>query len=137
MKRNRIDDVTFPSSKVFLWERFDTTKSKRTSTRFAQTFAMKAPPAWNNPQAEPNVALVEGSITRVKTATLVELAADPKTQLDFRPKGSWNPPLKTLADYDMGADALENGAARPRGTRGPRMGRRRLGVVAHSAGRQA
>lgn len=118
LKRNRIDDVTFPSSKVVLWERFDTTKNKRTSTRFSQTFAVKAPPSWNNPQAEPNIALVEGSVTRAKTATLVELAADPKTQLDFRPKGSWNPTSRTLQDADMNADALENGAADANGQEG-------------------
>lgn len=123
LRRNRIDDVTFPSAKVFLWERFDTTKNKRTSTQFSRSNAVKAPPAWNNPQAEPNVATVEGSVFRTKTDALVALAADPKTQAEFRPKGSWNPSNTLLGDpeldnqpgagnnsgYGLGRDALENG----------------------------
>jgi hypothetical protein len=131
LRRNRNDDVVFPSAKVFLWERFDMTKPKRTSTQFSRSFAVKASPQYNNPQAEPNVATAEGSVTRVKTADLLTLATDAKTMTEFRSAGSWNPAKAMLGDpnvdnvpgnntdgYGLGRDALENGADDYNGTPG-------------------
>ncbi|MDX2118931.1 MAG: prepilin-type N-terminal cleavage/methylation domain-containing protein [Planctomycetota bacterium] len=118
LRRNRVDDVTFPSAKVFLWERFDMTKNSRVSSKLSQTYSVKAPPQFNNPQAEPNVALVEGSVTRVKTSTLVDLAADAKTQQEFRPKGVWNPTPSIMNDYELDLDGLEYGQVDKSGIQG-------------------
>jgi prepilin-type N-terminal cleavage/methylation domain-containing protein/prepilin-type processing-associated H-X9-DG protein len=123
---NRLSEVTNPTAKALLWERFDTRKTKR---RDSTTLS----PQWNNPDAAPNVAFVDGSVSEVRMSELTTLAAstDPETIATFRPTNpNWNIPTGILQNYDMANDGFENGAngttAHPAffwGTRGGIKGR--------------
>ncbi len=119
VRRNRIDHVTYPSSKVVIWERFDTTQRSRIPSAvipgFPQTFAFPRQPFspnWNNPLALPQVATADGGVSRVDMADLYERAADPDPvrARDFIPTDVWNPIANTvLRPYGMDKDNLENG----------------------------
>jgi prepilin-type N-terminal cleavage/methylation domain-containing protein len=118
VRRNRIDNTVFASSKVIMWERFDTSKKARTPTWRVpglDTTIVFDPqphsPNWNNPQAEPTVATADGSVSRVEIADLYERGtdSDPGRARAWIPTDQWNPPSSTvLAPYSMANDHLEN-----------------------------
>jgi prepilin-type N-terminal cleavage/methylation domain-containing protein len=121
VRRNRVDHVVFPSSKVVMWERFDTTvKSRSPSTRIPGTDTVVAfdrqpySPNWNNPAASPTVVTVDGSVARVDMSDLYERASDPDPvrARAWIPTDIWNPPTSNaLNPYSMGNDNLENGTS--------------------------
>ncbi|MEQ8770367.1 MAG: prepilin-type N-terminal cleavage/methylation domain-containing protein [Phycisphaerales bacterium] len=119
VRRNRFYDVTYPTSKVLFFERFDTTRTSRQVSQYnltdgeEQTLgSQEASPNWNNPQAEPTVALVDGSVTRAKMSDLFERAYNgrPTDEETYRPAGLWDAPRGLLNNYGMADDALENGS---------------------------
>lgn len=121
VRRNTFDDVLFPSAKVLMFERFDTTKKSRAEqvVSYSPTGPLTAtsvgtqdaPPMWNNPQAEPSVATADGSVTRADMQELYDLASsDEEKKIDvYRPVGLWDIPTVTLNNYEMAQDGLENG----------------------------
>lgn len=112
-KRVRIDDVINPSAKVVMWERFDFAKLKRNELTSVGSSVKTSnlPPTWNNPGADTNVVVADGSVTRVKMSRLHELAASTtlSEQETFRPRGTWKLPTGLLASYEMDKDGLEDG----------------------------
>lgn len=122
VRRNKIDDITFPELKVMMWERFDTSKKRRNEIAYSsydassgsgvgsQNFA----PNWNNPGADPNIGLVDGSVIKYDLELLYTALRDnsqPKTQDALAPTDLWNPTFPILNKYAMGRDNLENGSA--------------------------
>jgi prepilin-type N-terminal cleavage/methylation domain-containing protein len=107
-RRNRYDNVPFPWAKVMLWERFDFTKKSR---RLPSGGRIKLSPNWNNPEATPRIALVDGSVDTVKISQLDALAmsGDAATARQFTPAGLWNPGQAILNWYSMDKDGLEGG----------------------------
>jgi len=119
-RRNRVDHVIYPSSKVMMWERFDTTQKTRNAstvvpgTDMVVSFGTEPyPPNWNNPGASPNVATVDGSTARVEMADLYERTTDTNTDRaeEWKPTDVWNPPAVVLRMYGMDQDNLENGTS--------------------------
>jgi prepilin-type N-terminal cleavage/methylation domain-containing protein len=108
VKRNKLGDVTLPSEKVLLFERFDFTQPWRRAPDGAR---VRLFPTWNNSAATPRVALADGSVTSVRVGALVELSqsSNPLTKEAFTPSGLWNPSTALLTHYDMHHDGLENG----------------------------
>ena len=120
VRRNRVDHVVFPSSKVIMWERFDTSsKSRSPSTRIPGTDTVIAfdrqpySPNWNNPTANPTVVTVDGSVARVDMSDIYERAADPDPvrARPWIPTDVWNIPSGALSVYQMSEDHLENGTS--------------------------
>lgn len=119
VRRNRVEHVVFPSSKVIMWERFDTSVQTRTASTvipgidIVVSFGQQPySPNWNNPSASPNVATADGSVARVVMADLYDRTTDtnPDRALEWRPTDMWNPPSTTvLRPYGMDKDNLENG----------------------------
>lgn len=117
VKRNRVSDVVFPSNKVMMWERFDTTQRTRqesrpvnpTSLEVEDLGRVKRPPNWNNPQAEPTVLTVDGSVARTRIADLdARVNSDREaTSRPATPLGFWNPGKFLLRAYSMEEDGLE------------------------------
>ncbi len=115
--RNRVQHVLNPSSKVMFWERFDTTKKKRTEygpieelTRQANRF-----PTWHNPDAKTNAATVDGSVVSVKMSELHDLynaedEGDPEDKV-YSPTHRWDVSDAILRMYGMDKDGLENGGS--------------------------
>ncbi|MGD9688747.1 MAG: type II secretion system protein [Phycisphaerales bacterium] len=108
LRRNKLSDVIFPASKVMLWERFDYTKTSRSSP----TGRINEPPQWNNPFATPNFVRVDGStdtyeITRIAAAAA---SSDPEVARTFTPSGFWDLSTGILGAYAMDRDGLENGS---------------------------
>ncbi|MDX2118935.1 MAG: prepilin-type N-terminal cleavage/methylation domain-containing protein [Planctomycetota bacterium] len=134
-RRNRIDDVVTPAAKVMIWERFDFNQTTRVESQQdargrvgAALSSAKLFPNWNNTGAQPNVATVDGSVTRAKISDLNDIMAGTNTSLieALRPKGIWTPSDLLLGPpaggkdgrpigYAMGADGLENGGTTYRG----------------------
>ncbi len=119
VRRNRFSDVSYPSAKVLFFERLDTTKTKRSTARYSLTDGEEesldgqdAPPNWNNPEAEPTIALVDGSVTRANMSELFDRAYNGREQdaAVYRPAGLWNPTRGLLGGYGMADDGLENGS---------------------------
>ncbi|MBY0313407.1 MAG: type II secretion system GspH family protein [Phycisphaerales bacterium] len=110
LRRNRVDNVTFPSAKVLAWERMDFSKSKKQTTLTGGS-TLSGPPTWNNPGAEPRFVLVDGSVDQVKMSKLYTLSQsmDQKTRDQFTPSGIWNVTADALAFYSMENDGLQNG----------------------------
>lgn len=124
-RRMRFRDVRYPSEKVLIWERFDFSKRTRVSAQysvvadFSVTFGAENNfPQWNNYQAEPSVAAVDGSIRRIKISTLNERMwdEDESRALPFRPTDDFTPPLNLMQRYSMHEDGLEY--SNPNGGRG-------------------
>jgi prepilin-type N-terminal cleavage/methylation domain-containing protein len=109
LRRNKNSDVTFPSSKVVLWERFDFTKKSRRAP--GNVGRINQIPQWNHPEAQPRFWCADGSATQVSTAKLAELASstDTATQKLWSPLGTWAMPTSILATYSIQNDGLENG----------------------------
>lgn len=122
VKRNKLSDVLYPSSKVILWERFDFTQKKRTQQVYALAgtgtgigSGAKLPPTWNNPGANTNVATVDGSVSRVQMGTqLFPFLTDTEVSRRnvYTPTDLWNPTDSILNRYEMGDDGLENGGTK-------------------------
>ena len=120
VRRNRVDHVTFPSAKVIMWERFDTTQKTRNAstvipgTNITVGFGQEPySPNWNNPGASPNVATADGSVARVDMADLYDRTADTNVDRarEWIPTDIWNPPTATaLRPYALDQDNLENGS---------------------------
>ena len=120
MRRNRIDDVTFPSSKVFIWERFDFTKDSRTMSDWSSWVGVglggaNKKPTWNNPGATVQVATADGSVSPIQMGEALygRISADntnDKEREAFRPTDMWDmPDIPGLYNYGMDQDGLENG----------------------------
>ncbi len=121
VKRNRIGSVTFPAQKVMMWERFDTTKNKRNEYTFSSPNqrtgtnigTRNAPPMWANPDAEPNVGVVDGSVRKIATADIYakQDSHSQRTRDAYAPTDIWNPADGlVLRRYALEADGLENGS---------------------------
>jgi prepilin-type N-terminal cleavage/methylation domain-containing protein len=108
LRRNKQSDVFFPASKVLVWERFDYTKTSRSSTTIGR---VKDPPQWNNPGARPNFVRVDGSCDTIDISRIAAAAAnsDANSARPYIPSGLWNIATATLANYAMDRDGLENG----------------------------
>lgn len=91
LRRNRFDNVLAPAHKVLLFERFDWSQKRRVTGTAAGTVNM--PPQWNNPSANPQVALVDGSVTSVRMADthLLGESTNPDIAAQYRPSGFFNP----------------------------------------------
>jgi prepilin-type N-terminal cleavage/methylation domain-containing protein len=117
VKRIRVDDVTLPSAKVMLFERFDYSQKNRNQVRKGSGAGAGRVqgkfPTFNNPYARTAVCVADGSVSRADLSKLTELAnsSDADVKAEFNPCGLWNIPSAMLAKYDMSGDDLENGAS--------------------------
>ncbi len=74
-ERNYISDIAFPSSKVVMYERADFDQMQRTEVRPSGSIVTPRLPAWSNIKARPQVATVDGSVTRANMQDLTTAAA--------------------------------------------------------------
>lgn len=107
-KRNRIDDVQWPTNKVVWFERFDFKKTSRSQESGQQ---VKFFPNWNNPISTPHVMVADGSARQVSIANIIEQTQsdNPALARVFTPSGLWDPPTSWLRFYSMDNDGFENG----------------------------
>ncbi len=115
-KRVRVDDVTNPSAKVMLFERFDFSQKYRNQVRKGSgggAGRVLGFPNFNNPYARTAVCVADGSVSRADLGKLTELAnsSDQDIKNEFNPCGVWDIPQTILSKYDLGNDRLENGAS--------------------------
>ncbi|MEX0877103.1 MAG: prepilin-type N-terminal cleavage/methylation domain-containing protein [Phycisphaerales bacterium] len=119
-RRNFLSDVTYPSQKVIMWERFDWTKKERTASYRnpdigggqAIIFGKEPlPPQWNNYDAEPSVATADGSVSRVKISEIFSKMADSNGRSGeaFSPTDEWDFSYDALEYYSMHEDGFEIG----------------------------
>jgi prepilin-type N-terminal cleavage/methylation domain-containing protein len=110
-RRNRVDDVTYASAKVTVWERFDFTKTSRAAGPAANPGARRGSgfPNWNNPEATARFGSADGSVDKVKMSQLYALKADPNTQDTFTPSGNWDISASILHKWALDQDGLQNG----------------------------
>jgi hypothetical protein len=87
-RRNRFDQVVFPTAKAMIFERFDFSTRKRV----AQSGTVDLPPQFNNPSGKPRVAFVDASVSEVAVGKVATLAAstDPAVRRVYRPSGLWS-----------------------------------------------
>ncbi len=122
-RRNDISDVTYPSQKVLMWERFDWTKKSRVASYRDPSIAggqavifgnESLPPQWNNYDAEPSVATADGSVTRVKMENIFSAMTDEneRTAESFSPTDDWDCKWTALREYSMHEDGFEIGDPR-------------------------
>lgn len=122
VRRNTIDDVTFPELKVMMWERFDTSQKRRNQIAYSTPDASSGTPAgsmsffpnWNNPGADPNIGLVDGSVIKYDLDQVYLALRDqnqPRTKDSLTPTDVWNPLAGILNKYAMAKDNLENGSS--------------------------
>lgn len=108
-RRNRFDHVVLPWGKVMLWERFDFFQLTRRTSNGPRTRSF---PQWNNSEAKPRFARVDGSVDTISIAQLNNLVSDPDPavrQVYTPPGGLWRMPTNVLGRYSMDKDGLENG----------------------------
>ncbi|MDX2117057.1 MAG: type II secretion system protein [Planctomycetota bacterium] len=112
LRRNKIDDMTNPSLKAVLWERFDFKQNTRISSNAINgsvSGTYKMFPNWNNPTAKPNVAIGDGSVKQVDVGainqTLLDLrnAGNTTASAEITPAGLFQP-----AKSDIWADASDD-----------------------------
>lgn len=119
-RRNRMSQVSFPSQKVLLWERFDWTKKERTASYRNPTVGFGDPfiigtenysPQWNNYDAEPSVATADGSVSRVKISDIFAKLYDDNERIvrSFNPTDEWDLSVDVLEEYSMDEDGFEIG----------------------------
>ncbi|MBX3387512.1 MAG: type II secretion system protein [Phycisphaeraceae bacterium] len=108
-RRNRTDHVTEPQAKVMLWERFDFGQQ----TRGSANGRVKQFPQWNNSEATPRFARVDGSVDSVAISQLNALTNDSDAAVRniYTPaSGLWRMPSSVLNRYSgIGRDGIENG----------------------------
>jgi prepilin-type N-terminal cleavage/methylation domain-containing protein len=121
-KRNKVSDTTFPSSKVWVWERFDWSQKTRNASAVVslpgqdpQTVDFgveKFYPQWNNSGARPNVLTVDGAVTQVEISDIQKLSSseDASVSRAYTPTDQWQPPLNLLRNYGMSNDGFEIGS---------------------------
>ena len=103
VRYNRVAEVTSPTAKAMLFERYDCKQNRRPGA--------KLPPNWNNPVAKPNVAFVDGSTSEVDINELNQLAnsSDPLVNGVYKPTNpNWNIQTSLLTEYEI-YDGQENG----------------------------
>lgn len=108
IRYNRLAEVTSPTAKAMLFERYDTKQKKRPGGN--------QPPNWNNPIARPNVSFVDGSSSEVNMGELSQLATSSDTLVTdvYKPTNpNWNVPTSLLgrvgvSNYEI-YDGQENG----------------------------
>ncbi len=110
-RRQRLEQAVSPQAKVMLFERFDFSQYKPSRAGSGTAGRQPLRPQWNNPDAQPRVCLVDGSVDTVKMKALHLDAASTNTALrnTIEPSGLWNPNNAILQGYDMDHDDLENG----------------------------
>ncbi len=119
-RRNKISEVSFPSQKVLMWERFDWTKKTRRASTYDpgsgntdETIIGKEErsPQWNNTEAEPGVATIDGSAVRVNMKDLQTLtrSGTDATARAFTPTDQFNIGIGGLRRYSMDQDGFEIG----------------------------
>lgn len=106
MRHNRIDSVPFISQKVLCFERGDFTRKNR-ARYVANAVAGREPisPSWLNPEASPQVLLVDGSVQRVSMSGLYRVAVtgtDVDAKALYEPTSTWNPTDFMLPDVNSG-----------------------------------
>ncbi len=108
VRRNTFAEITYPSAKVMIFERFDFGKV----TRPSPSGTMQLSPTFCSTSATPQVVFCDNSAGSVKVEDLVLLSksSTTKTKDQFTPSGLWDVPTGTLSKYDLGKDDLENGA---------------------------
>lgn len=72
---NNVADVTYPSSKVLLWERGDFSQPSRAYVSGQTGGTQAKSPAWNNPRARVYVCAVDGSVSQANMQDLTARAA--------------------------------------------------------------
>lgn len=76
VRTQTLSAVTYPESKVLVWERMDFLQRERMAVDGdGATRRDPSPPAWNNIRASPAVALSDGSVRKVAMSGLYEAAA--------------------------------------------------------------
>ncbi len=112
LRRNRIDDAPYTSSKVTVFERMDFCKTTRGAGPLSNPSSgrQRGFPNWNNPDADARFAVVDGSVDTVRMSKLWTLAADPIYAPEFLPCGTWNVSQALLARYGIDQDGLQNGS---------------------------
>ena len=113
-RRNRFDDVPYPSAKVLVFERFDFLKKSRAAGPASNPGQVRQRgffPNWNNPEADARFGVADGSVDTVKMKKLYDLTQSTVQEVrdTFTPSGSWGPPQSLLATYGMDMDGLQNG----------------------------
>ena len=119
-RRNKMFQVAYPSQKVIMWERFDWTKKTRKATYRNPTIGFDDPmdlgtenfsPQWNNYDAEPSVAVADGSVSRVSIKGIFDhLYSDDEREVRaYNPTDEWNPSISALRYYSMDEDGFEIG----------------------------
>ncbi|MCB9841484.1 MAG: prepilin-type N-terminal cleavage/methylation domain-containing protein [Phycisphaeraceae bacterium] len=119
-RRNTIDEVAAPSSKVVIWQRFDVNNERRTEytsdLNGSTTNSLpdrQLPPSYNNPTARTNIGLADGSTYTYSMRDLYNRLQDPNQNArePFRPAGMWDPNTSTLGVPDgMGFSAIGQGS---------------------------
>ena len=106
-----LQEITFPDSKVVLYERADFMQTSR-----AQTGGNGKPqnrslsPAWNNPKARPHVALADGSVAIANMSVLTQAASasmNENTTLDMVPVDLFAAPDTFPAVQPNGCAAMD------------------------------
>jgi hypothetical protein len=121
-KRNKMSDTTYPSAKVWVWERFDWSQKTRDASAVI-TIPGQDPqridfgpekfyPQWNNTGARPNVLTVDGAVTEVAISDIEALSSesDPSVSRAYTPTDVWEPPVNMLRNYGMSNDGFEIGS---------------------------
>ena len=119
-RRNKMSQVSYPSQKVMIWERFDWTKRERTATYRNPSVGIVDPinlgqenfsPQWNNYDAQPSVATADGSVSRVKIQDIFNKMYndDPNVARSYSPTDEWDPRYDALRYYSMHEDGFEIG----------------------------
>jgi prepilin-type N-terminal cleavage/methylation domain-containing protein len=111
LRRNRADEIAFPSAKSILFERFDGTRRAR---------AGNFPVQFNAPEGRTLVATADCSVTEADMSKLTVLAgsSDPEVSGAFRPSGLFDISKAAFARWDetstqsapLSADPWQNGS---------------------------
>ena len=91
-RRNRVDQVLYPTAKVLLFERFDGTRKGLGGV----------PVQFNAPEGHTLVCAVDGSVTEVNMGALSALAesADPNVNGTYRPSDYFDLSMSDFQYYD-------------------------------------
>ena len=113
VRTQTLSAVTYPESKVLVWERMDFLQRERLAVADnGSTRRDPAPPAWNNIRASPAVALSDGSVRKVPMASLYEAAARDQA---LNPAGKAGISDELSVFGNEGGDEIVPGHGRPGG----------------------